>query len=167
MRCVRAQPILGTTRKSGQYGSPVISEEWSVDHLNGPEGVKGMPMSERAALVGSQPFTTAGPRSWPRARRFRSIAEQLQAVMWGDGRLRLPAPVASGPEPVSSADGRRAETVRLAGPVAGDSHHALVPPAARVDKHTAAAHYRAMAEQVARERRVTAPARRQVSGGRS
>ena len=161
MRCVRAQPILGTTRKSGQYGSPVISEEWSVDHLNGPEGVKGMTMSHGAALVGSQPF------SWRRARRFRSIAGQLGAVMWGDGVLRLPAPVASGPEPVSSADGRRAETVRLAGPVAGDSHHALVPPTARVDKHTAAAHYRAMAEQVARERRVTAPARRQISGGRS
>jgi hypothetical protein len=103
-------------------------------------------------------------RSLISARRLLSVAgqlgDQLGALVWGDARLPLPsAPSATtgstSPAAFASVDERRrAQVARIAGPVPAGAHPAPVSPA-RNDKSSAIAHYRAMAEQVARERRAS------------
>jgi hypothetical protein len=85
------------------------------------------------------------PRPWrPARRRLLSVVGQLNAFVWGDARPSVPA----------SDDRRPAEIERITGPVATDAHTVPLPPVP-VDKRSAVAHYRAMAEQVAHEQRVT------------
>ena len=86
-------------------------------------------------------------------RRLRSVVGQVSAFVWGEERPVLPGPVAlrvTPARPGAATEQRHVEIARITGPVAADVHPAPTPSA---DKRSAIAHYRAMAEQVARERR--------------
>jgi hypothetical protein len=80
------------------------------------------------------------------------VVGQLTAFVWGEQR----------PAPSASVDARRhVEIAGISGPVAAGAHPAPTPP---VDKRSAVAHYRALADQVAREQRRTGVAGRQAQG---
>jgi len=76
------------------------------------------------------------------------VVGHLTAFVWGEQQPAPPAPV----------DARRyVELAGMSGPVAVGAHPAPTPP---VDKRSAVAHYRALADQVAREQRRTGVADR-------
>ncbi|HEX5947365.1 MAG TPA: hypothetical protein VFY82_13855 [Acidimicrobiales bacterium] len=82
---------------------------------------------------------------------------QVNAFVWGEAQPTPPRPATAAGAPgapgLPAADGRRrAEIARIAGPVAIGIHPAPTPP---MDRRATLAHYRALAEQVARERRST------------
>jgi hypothetical protein len=131
-----------------------------------------MATSGASALTATRPLPAMDvSRPWPARRRMLSMVGQLGgrlgALMWGDARLSLPsAPGAH--VPTRSAFGsvderRRARIATIAGPVPAGAHPARVSPGQN-DKSSVAAHYQAMAEQVARERRVSGGAAR-IPGG--
>ena len=110
------------------------------------------------------PDAVVGPRPWsPARRRLHSVVGHLNAFVWGEAQPALPmSATAVGSPGLPAPDGRRrAVFARIAGPVAVGIHPAPTPP---IDRRAAVAHYRALAEQVARERRSTgAPSTREAS----
>ena len=125
-----------------------------------------MATSGASALTATRPLPAVDVSRWSRPARHRLLSAvgqlggQLGALVWGDARLSLPSTscvTARVPVPAASCsedERRRAQVARIAGPVPAGAHPAPVSPA-RNDKSSAIAHYRAMAEQVARERRAS------------
>lgn len=104
------------------------------------------------ALAGTRLRCVAGTSRSRRAAgdRLRSVVGQLTSFVWGEQLPALPGSGASTwSAPSTFADADR-ELAGLTGPVAPGAHPAPTPPG---DKRSAVAHYRALAEQVARERR--------------
>ena len=109
--------------------------------------------SGASALAGRWPSATRAMRSWgPASERLRFVVGQLNAFVWGEAPPALPRSATAG-GPLAAHDRRAAEIARIAGPVAAGAHPAPVPS---IDRRSAVAHYGALAEQVARERRSTA-----------
>lgn len=109
--------------------------------------------SGASALAARRPHADMASRSrWPTGHLLLTVVGQLSAFVWGEPRpARSGSAAAFSSAPLTSLDSRRrAEIAAITGPVAVDAHPAPTPPG---DKRTAVAHYRALAEQVAYERR--------------
>ena len=127
-----------------------------------------MATSGASALTATRPLPAVDVSRWSRPARHRLLSAvgqlggQLGALVWGDARLSLPSTscvTARVPVPAASCsedERRHAQIARIAGPVPPGVHPAPVSPGPN-DKSSIVAHYRALADQVARER--------QVSGG--
>ena len=129
------------------------------------KGLRRMPnMSGASTLAGARPPHAAGAArpGRPAGDRLRSVVGQLNAFVWGESQPALPASSTSAGFPTTppSDARRRAEIARIAGPVAAGAHPA---PAPSVDRSAAVAHYGALAEQIARERRSTGALRAPVA----
>ena len=125
-----------------------------------------MATSGATTLTATRPLAPVDVSRWSRPARGRLLSAvgqlggQLGALVWGNTQLSLPSATSATagppvPAPSCSADERRrAQIARIAGPVPPGVHPAPVSPGPN-DKSSVVAHYRAMAEQVARERRVS------------
>ncbi len=85
-------------------------------------------------------------------RRLLSVVDQVAAYAWGRRPLPVPPP---SPDAAPAGERRLTQLERIAGPVGPVAPAAPLRPAP-VDKHSTLAHYQAMAEQLAYERRLAA-----------